>query len=128
MNNLYRQMVLRQIVIVKVLTAFVVLKRMSDLLAQGTLDNATQCYTYDAAGRQITKTDALNHQILYAYDTRSRLTTKTYPDNTKAQFTYTLTGKRLTAVDKRGTAPSFINHILSLSPPVEALSMTVTGS
>jgi YD repeat-containing protein len=45
-------------------------------------------YAYDAAGRSITQTDALNQQLLFSYDPLGRLTQKRSGSSVLATYTY----------------------------------------
>jgi RHS repeat-associated protein len=54
--------------------------------------------TYDAAGNLETRTDFMNRVTTYAYDDNNRLLSRTYPNpDENVSFTYTPTGRRLTA-------------------------------
>jgi RHS repeat-associated protein len=67
-------------------------------------DGAAESKTYDAAGRLLTRTDFMGRNTSYDYDDADRLTARRYPNATEnVQFTYTPTGRRLTASDGRGT-------------------------
>jgi RHS repeat-associated protein len=65
-----------------------------------------ETYSYDAYGKQTSKTDFRGKTTTYTYDSLSRLITKT-PDASLGQpavnFTYTTTGERATMSDATGT-------------------------
>jgi RHS repeat-associated protein len=60
---------------------------------------------YDAAGNLRTRIDFAGRTTSYTYDLSDRLVSRTYPGSGQPPvgFTYTPTGKRLTATDARGT-------------------------
>ncbi len=66
-------------------------------------DGKYEIKTYNAGGEMTGRTDFLGRTTIFGYDVNSRLFQKTYPDSTGVSFTYSNTGRRLTAVDARGT-------------------------
>jgi RHS repeat-associated protein len=58
---------------------------------------------YDVAGNLASRTDFMGRTIVHGYDIADRLTSMTYPGSSTVGFTYTPTGRRLTATDARGT-------------------------
>ena len=67
-------------------------------------DGSREEMTYDPAGNLETRTDFMGRLTTYAYDVNNRLLSRTYPNPAEnVAFTYTPTGRRLTATDARGT-------------------------
>jgi RHS repeat-associated protein len=66
-------------------------------------DGNFETKVHDPHGRLASRTDFMGRTTTFQYDQRDRLTLKTYPNSTTVRFTYTATGRRLTAVDARGT-------------------------
>ena len=67
-------------------------------------DGAGESKTYDAAGRLANRTDFMGRTTSYDYDNADRLTARLYPNAAEnVAFTYTPSGRRLTATDARGT-------------------------
>jgi RHS repeat-associated protein len=60
-------------------------------------------YTYDTAGRMLTKVDPLNNTITYTYDTNGKLLTSTDPQSKTRTMTYTQPGTT-TFTEKDGGA------------------------
>ncbi len=59
---------------------------------------------YDAIGNVIETVDFNGNHITYDYDATNRLTTKHFlAEGLTTQYTYTLTGRRETVTDSRGT-------------------------
>jgi len=63
---------------------------------------ASESKTYDAGGNVSARTDFMGRTTTYAYDVNDRLTTKVFPSGPPVSFTYSATGRRLTATDARG--------------------------
>ena len=89
--------------------------------------------TYDANGNVETATDFLNRTTTHSYDVNNRLLTKTLPGGAGTRtFTYTATGRRLTAVDPRGTTTygyDSRDRLTSISQPgAGTLSYTYDGN
>jgi RHS repeat-associated protein len=91
-------------------------------------DDYASTFTYDAAGRLLTETDALGHQTAHAYDkvgnqtsvtdakshitayeydAQNRHTKVTAPDNGVTQFTYDGNGNLLTRVDAKNHTTTY---------------------
>ncbi|HEX9800126.1 MAG TPA: RHS repeat-associated core domain-containing protein [Thermoanaerobaculia bacterium] len=65
--------------------------------------SATERFAYDAVGNRTARWDFLGRLTTYSYDTdTSRLLRRSYPDGSFHAFTYSDTGRRLTATDTRG--------------------------
>jgi RHS repeat-associated protein len=75
------------------------------LPAIGEAPAAFETKTYDDAGNLKTRTDFMDRVTTYSYDAENdRLLSRTYPNPAEnVGFTYTATGRRLTATDSRGT-------------------------
>jgi YD repeat-containing protein len=56
--------------------------------------------TYDAAGRQISSTDALNHTTKYVYDSLGRLVEIRYADGLTSKTVYDAVGKEIVKIDR----------------------------
>jgi RHS repeat-associated protein len=105
-------------------------------------DDYATTYTYDAAGRLLTTTDALghtttqaydkvgnetsvtdasNHTTSYAYDAQNRLASITAPDNGVTAYTYDGAGNLLTRVDAKNHTTTYTydgaNELLTLTSP-----------
>ena len=105
-------------------------------------DDYATTFTYDAAGRMLTRTDPLahattyaydkvgnrtsvtdpdNHTTSYAYDAQNRLTSVTAPDTGVTAYTYDGAGNTLTRVDAKNHTTTFTydgaNELLSKTSP-----------
>ena len=67
----------------------------------------TTTHAYDKVGNQTSVTDANNHATTYAYDPQNRLTSITAPDNGVTQFTYDGSGNELTRVDAKNHTTTY---------------------
>lgn len=73
--------------------------------AAGVHDRYT--YTYDAAGRQLTMTDALNRTTSYAYDYLGRQVSLADPLNQTETYTYNDAGLLTSKTDRNGTVHTY---------------------
>ena len=88
--------------------------------------------TYDLAGNLDTRTDFMGRITSYTYDDNNRLTSRSYPTpGENVSFTYTLTGRRETATDARGTTTygyDLRDRLTSLTQPGFGAGGTGTAS
>ncbi|MGC1378977.1 MAG: DUF6531 domain-containing protein, partial [Anaerolineales bacterium] len=75
--------------------------------AYGTTQAATQHYGYDAAGRRISFTDALDHTTAFTYDNANRLLQITDPLAHTTTYTYDAIGEALSITDANHHTTSF---------------------
>ena len=61
-----------------------------------------ESYTYDAAGRKLTVTNALNKTTASAYDTRGRLLSVTYPNGSTEIHSYNIASNTNTVTSRSG--------------------------
>ena len=61
-----------------------------------------ESYTYDAAGRKLTVTNALNKTTASAYDTRGRLLSVTYPNGSTESYSYNIASNTNTVTSRSG--------------------------
>ena len=61
-----------------------------------------ESYTYDAAGRKLTVTNALNKTTASAYDTRGRLLSVTYPNSSTESYSYNIASNTNTVTSRSG--------------------------
>ena len=61
-----------------------------------------ESYTYDAAGRKLTVTNALNKTTASAYDTRGRLLSVTYPNGSTESHSYNIASNTNTVTSRSG--------------------------
>ncbi len=84
-------------------------------------DGKRELMAYDPAGNLETRTDFMGRQTSYGYDENNRLLSRSYPSAAESvSFTYTPTGRRLTATDARGTTSygyDVRDRLLSLTQP-----------
>ena len=62
----------------------------------------SESYTYDAAGRKLTVTNALNKTTASAYDTRGRLLSVTYPNGSTESYSYNIASNTNTVTSRSG--------------------------
>jgi RHS repeat-associated protein len=78
-------------------------------------------YAYDKVGNRTSVTDALSHTTSYAYDAQSRLTSVTAPDGGVTAYTYDGAGNVLTRVDAKNHTTTYTydgaNELLSMTSP-----------
>jgi RHS repeat-associated protein len=95
-------------------------------------DGKRELMAYDPAGNLETRTDFMGRQTSYSYDDNNRLLSRTYPNSAEnVSFTYTPTGRRLTATDARGTTSygyDVRDRLLSLMQPGFGSGGTGTAS
>jgi len=75
--------------------------------AQGTSYAGTVQYSYDAAGRKISETDALGHTTTYAYDAAGRRASVTDPLSHTTTTTYDAAGRPASVTDANGHATTY---------------------
>ena len=61
-----------------------------------------ESYTYDAAGRKLTVTNALNKTTASAYDMRGRLLSVTYPNGSTESYSYNIASNTNTVTSRSG--------------------------
>ncbi len=96
-------------------------------------DGKSESMTYDAAGSLTTRTDFMGRVTTYGYDDNRRLTSRSYPNPAESvSFTYSITGRRLTATDNRGTTTysyDLRDRLTSLvQPGLGSLAYTYDGN
>jgi len=68
--------------------------------------------TYDAQGREISKTDANGHTTLYRYNAYGLPVEISYPDGSKETYHYTKSGKIASHTDREGLTTTYTVDIL----------------
>ena len=81
----------------------------------------TTTHSYDAAGNEISVTDARNHTTTYAYDAANRLTSMTAPGGGVTSYTYDTAGNQLTVTDANNHTTTSTydadNRLISVTKP-----------
>jgi RHS repeat-associated protein len=89
----------------------------------------TTRFTYDAAGRKTSETDALGHKTRYIYDALDRITETIYSDGSVEKNIYNGAGKTVGKIDRLGRKTTFEYNLLDQLVAVinPALSRTEYG-
>jgi len=78
---------------------------------RGAKNSSFESYSYNKVGNMLWKKDCNGDTTYYEYDIMNRLRKKLYPDGDSVVYTYTITGKRESVLDRNGLIQYTYNNM-----------------